>query len=1249
MTSRGRPFAVFALGCLVVAACSSGGTTSSTSSIPQTAVTNVPETAATTVPDTSTTMVPGTTTSPTTTTPQSPPEFHSDGVLEQDWYWLRDSARATTAEWTLLQLPPEPADINLDMAVLATDTLGTRGLAATFTLSYGTAAGGGGFTEFANLPVSLPNTSPAQDPLGFTSTGVVTLDRTTIPSGTATLVIRTGRPGGPTGGAGAAAPPPAETYVAFRAESLRLGVTPLAVAAFNPDIYQGGEFSSDGDFVNGWWWLRDDSHQTTATWNYQDIPAGAADLNINFAVLATDRQNGDRGYDASFYVSFGPIPDTRPLTDVPSELVTLPNVSPDDDPVGYTCEGVFTIPRESLPPGTDRIWMKMSRVDSRGENPIDLHIAFQQASVTLSEGATTSDSDSADDAIEITGGSYGGSLDAADTEDWYKIYVEPKSLLAVFSVPPAGAVNQVTLFDPSLTEKATSIDFLNGVYAARIAADDAGGYWYIRISRVSGEGQYTFSVTNQRQNDAGTGGDAGDTYTTATPLFAGTYTGGASGRVMDDDPADFYRITLDPGQTLTMVLSNPVRNDPWSGATVFKGEFRRSDGSLIYDAVTANGTVTMSSANSSATSASGFIAVKHQSGRGGPYDLTITITGTSSCDGVTADARDFYTEAPSSLGWNWLDDDAKFLTATWLFDVVPTGTDDVRLSVNLPIRNATGVEAGTPQGRFYLLYGALPAPPSARIFGPMAVTLQTETNPATLTGYSARGEITIPRADLQGAGQGFWLRIYRADPDGVRSPIDTVIGVAQTAIKVCLGNQTATALPLPSAHPAATVSMAPSTHVLTSTTPMFVDPGTDLDGDGLNQNWETAAINAVNPLIEVDEEELWLQHRDDQSVANFLRVYPWPSITHPQYIIFSFLEAWSMDYGSGVQNDIYEYVKEKHRGDSERILEAWKIIDDTHIQLEWVMTSAHYGVTLHSGLWHVDDPQCNIANIANQDKQQIGTELMCAPLEFAPDGRLKMYTAEDKHGTYPTASLCNGVRLVNIYGTWWGENCGWDPSDYLPFQWENSDFTGDARYKLDGRWIWTAYNVGEPDNHLIDDLDNGSTWRGLTDNQGLELAGSFPHEAIWAGNEVSGDFCGGMTAGGDIPSACSTRLGGKLESTPVEVEVKLRSAYRITVNTAMGWGGRGFIWAYDAAGRQVAAGVLSGQFLPATDDIFYLPAEFVGGPIDHVVITQIGRPSISPPWLVHTIRITDLATQAVTDLVVDRVIPLTEEVRVPPG
>ena len=44
-------------------------------------------------------------------------------------------------------------------------------------------------------------------------------------------------------------------------------------------------------------------------------------------------------------------------------------------------------------------------------------------------------------------------------------------------------------------------------------------------------------------------------------------------------------------------------------------------------------------------------------------------------------------------------------------------------------------------------------------------------------------------------------------------------------------------------------------------------------------------------------------------------------------------------------------------------------------------------------------------------------------------------------------------------------------------------------------------------------------------------------------------------------------------------------------------------------------------------------------------VMQVG----SPPWLVHTIRITDLSTQTVTDLSADVVVPLAQEVRVPSG
>ena len=71
-----------------------------------------------------------------------------------------------------------------------------------------------------------------------------------------------------------------------------------------------------------------------------------------------------------------------------------------------------------------------------------------------------------------------------------------------------------------------------------------------------------------------------------------------------------------------------------------------------------------------------------------------------------------------------------------------------------------------------------------------------------------------------------------------------------------------------------------------------------MDKDGINQAWEDAAMDAVNPYFELDEGEDWLTKRftDNHKVANFVRVTPWPS-NDPQYILFYYCICWSRDYG----------------------------------------------------------------------------------------------------------------------------------------------------------------------------------------------------------------------------------------------------------------------------------------------------------------------------------------------------------------
>jgi len=1193
-------------------------------------------------------------------------DFASDGELEDGWYWLGDIAMDAEAEWTLPDLPPEPQDIGLKLTVLATDANQTRDMDATFLLSYGSFSEAGLELELGRLEVTLPNFSSELDAQGFTCSGNLSLARSTIPSGVTSLWVKAKRSMEVQGGT------PATTRLAFRSDSLMVTGGSLPVEMINQSIYQGGEFSSGGDYINGWWWLRDSSHSASATWNFGSIPSGTADLDINLEVLATDRENGGGGFPAIFYISYGPVPDTRPTEQILSAKITLVNVPAADDPNGYTSRGKFTIPRADLPPDTQAIWVRISRADALGQNPIDLHIAFMQSSVTFSEGSTTTqDSQSWQDAITVTNGDYSGSLDFQDTQDWYKLQLAPKDYLEVGLSYPDGADFEFALFDPGLNQVGMPIqDGANQIVQAHIAAADAGGVWYIKIYPPTGTGTYILHIATGSQNEANSGRDAPDTRIPDTAITTGDY----SGMLMDDDPVDYYVFDLDPGETTGFALTNAFEStDAWSGSTVFKAEIRSLTGDLLAQVPTQNGTLTITSTNPGAIPVQRYIAVRRDTGRGGSYSLSRTGAGSFSCTGPTQ-ASEFYSSAAAFEDGLWLQDQLNYDDATWIFRSLPSGIGDLEFVAKMSLFYGPAYISGDLQGKFYALYGPIPAQPGGNVFGPVEVSLQTTPDLASLSRLAGWGEFSLPRANLQNASQGFWIRIYLFDPTSGSfwEPVVTALGVSNPAIQLCLGSQMGVTTSAPTAHPQAAVTLNATTQILTSDTPIFVDPATDLDGDGLNQNWENAAADLVNPLLVLSPGEIWLDYRNTMDVANFVRVYPWPSIKNPQYIIFAFLNTWPLDYGSGVRTPLYDYIRESHFGDSEKIFEAWKVLDGNRIALQWVQTSAHYGVTDHSGVWNVSDRQCNVGNISNVNQNLFGTELMCTSLEFEqPGGRLIMYAAEDKHGTYPTSAVCNNARLVYFTDTpftgeavYWGETCGFIlPIEIIP------GLSSDPRYRGKGKWLWTVFNVGEPDNYLINALDTPSEWRGLTDLKKAELTGAFPDEAVWEGYhpEDRSSFCGGMKPDGitlpllsNFDWPCSTRLGSKFENdveyvnngylsnipakyipaTPFTLTEKLRAEFKISIHTTTGMGGSAILQAFNSDGSPFIDTNLRGSFTTGQTDIFYvgMVANNTNRVIDHLVLTQT---SSGPPlfgWYVSYIEVTDLIQNTTVTFPVNRII-----------
>ena len=257
---------------------------------------------------------------------------------------------------------------------------------------------------------------------------------------------------------------------------------------------------------------------------------------------------------------------------------------------------------------------------------------------------------------------------------------------------------------------------------------------------------------------------------------------------------------------------------------------------------------------------------------------------------------------------------------------------------------------------------------------------------------------------------------------------------------------------------------------------MFIDEKYDIDKDGINQAWEDEAMLSVNPYFELDEEEDWLQKQDTDKVVNFVRITPYPSASNPQYILFFYCITWTRDYGRYANLETGFHA---HNGDVEKVVMAWKVIDDKNLELKYVYTSAHGSEdTSHSAVWNAK------GETSNKGKVKWGLdETMTAALEFV-NNILRLQVSEDKHAIYPTEECGDDVTLVlNLIG----EDCG-----------------GGGQYRFD------CYNAGEPDAHLMDDIGD-----------------IFSNERIWSGNKSkSGKFCGGLETSDKSPSTIGNNLSG---------------------------------------------------------------------------------------------------------------------------
>ncbi len=240
-------------------------------------------------------------------------------------------------------------------------------------------------------------------------------------------------------------------------------------------------------------------------------------------------------------------------------------------------------------------------------------------------------------------------------------------------------------------------------------------------------------------------------------------------------------------------------------------------------------------------------------------------------------------------------------------------------------------------------------------------------------------------------------------------------------------------------------------------------PCADLDGDGIVDVWEDAALDRLRPIQRFDEDETLVNDDPTAVLADVGRVAPEGDFVH----VFIML-GYSKDYGScgGFTG---------HNGDSERValeLERLEGEGAGDVRVRQAYTAAHEGTSNdHSQIFTGPD----LATLVHDIDPSSG------------EPRWVVFPSSDKHGTYATIDICEGVSSIPCLD----EDCGPD------------DVGNPAMYDRLPPYV----NAGEEAMPLVTDL----------------TAIGFPGDDAWAVQ----DFCGGL--GG---SGCSDDVRNKLLPSP---------------------------------------------------------------------------------------------------------------------
>lgn len=156
------------------------------------------------------------------------------------------------------------------------------------------------------------------------------------------------------------------------------GIAPPVTAVSETTETETGQaltFNSTGDYISGWYWLRDENVRQYGEWVIEDVPREGAYLVLDMEVLATDTFNGEGGESAEITFHFGDPANKGDYTKLYQEIVTIPNTSPESDPLKYTCTGKVYIPHLAVGDIAD-LYVRAQRTSQ-----VSNHVAVNENSI----------------------------------------------------------------------------------------------------------------------------------------------------------------------------------------------------------------------------------------------------------------------------------------------------------------------------------------------------------------------------------------------------------------------------------------------------------------------------------------------------------------------------------------------------------------------------------------------------------------------------------------------------------------------------------------------------------------------------------------------------------------------------------------------------------------------------------------------------------------------------------------------------